>query len=204
MALRATARTVLPFNRMEKLSSTQDNITAGFTIFYSRHSCYLMTSSSWAVNVGSCAVAGYLLGRLSRRTEPLWWSAIATLPVSGKRVVRSWIARRIRIAFIESLNNRGYSADGSRIKADNEPPLIGTVQIFAYQPALITMKTPELKEKVDRSVQLFIEKVNTQSRRPTQWKGYGQNMHRTRQPQADNYKGNFGNGSRSLKFRKSS
>lgn len=68
--------------------------------------------------------------RWETRTDPLWWSAIAHKNIENHKTVRSWAARRLRIAFVESLKKRGWAADGTPMNTfRQQKSLYGTLQM---------------------------------------------------------------------------
>ncbi|KAF2810085.1 uncharacterized protein BDZ99DRAFT_462699 [Mytilinidion resinicola] len=94
-----------------------------------------------------------------RDTSGLWWSV--TTPTHGKkRVVRSWVCRRIRQAFREALEARGLDKDGKGVagtggagsndKARRQKllNLYGTLRIGAHDQAS-TAKYEELRQECD-------------------------------------------------------
>ncbi|KAF2499291.1 hypothetical protein BU16DRAFT_523794 [Lophium mytilinum] len=92
-----------------------------------------------------------------RDTSGLWWSA--TTPTFGKKkVVRSWVLRRIRQAFSEALEARGLDKDGKpEAGIGNEAheqkllSLYGTLRIGADDRAS-TVKYEELRKECDELV----------------------------------------------------
>ena len=95
--------------------------------------------------------------RYASRDEPLWWSCISRRQ-SGRsdRVARSWLARRGRNAFVESLRKKGYDADGRPLPGTgNESDLYGTASIIMELPAL-KMSYEELGKQTDIAVSVII------------------------------------------------
>jgi len=94
--------------------------------------------------------------RWAERDEPLWWYCLTTIRVGGpKRVVRSWLNNRVKVAFKQALEERGYSKNGSRLhelggiqRPSGEPSgdLVGSVQ-FIVQSRLLRTPWPDLKKQ---------------------------------------------------------
>ena len=95
-----------------------------------------------------------LLKRYALREEtPLWWTCI-TQREGGHtdRVVRSWLARRTRNAFTESLKKAGFDADGRRLPGSgNAEDLFGTAS-FAVQRAALEVPYVDLIKQTDIAV----------------------------------------------------
>ncbi|RKF64382.1 hypothetical protein OnM2_019081 [Erysiphe neolycopersici] len=165
MALQNNSRRIMPYSFLQRLPKSGDATTTGFTLLFSPEPCFLVTSSAWAINPGICPTVSNNFQRWNQRPQALWWSAIGTLKLAPKRVLRSWAARRLRVAFVESLRKCGYSQDGVRISVNkkngvfHQPSLKGTVQIFANNPSLIKMRNHDLMKQMDFTVQLLIKKL---------------------------------------------
>jgi hypothetical protein len=103
--------------------------------------------------------------RWRTRQEPLWVSIIAKKhsgPQNG-RCVRSWLARRLRIAFFGSMKKYGYAPDGTRLKGTEAGrDLFGTAQLLAEQP-MVGISQDKVQEQTDRVVQ---ELIGLQERKP--------------------------------------
>lgn len=173
MALQCKGRRIMPYSLLQRLPKSGDASTTGFTIFYSNQPCFLVTSSAWAINPGICPTISNNLQRWNQRPEGLWWSAIGTSKLAPKRVLRSWAARRLRVAFVESLRKCGYSENGGYISVNkkmqecHQLSLKGTVQIFANNPSLIKMKDQDLMKQMDHHVQLLVKKLNESGSKST-------------------------------------
>lgn len=172
------ARRILPYANLRKLPKSKESAVTGFSALYSVEQCFLVTSSSWAINPGNCPTISHNLHRWNQRTDTLWWSAIATTKLAPKRVVRSWAARRLRVAFVESLKKYGYFSDGSQRNRKNGSALKGTLQLFANHPILISILSRDLTMHMDHTVQLIINQQQELKRSgefagkksPGQWK----------------------------------
>lgn len=101
--------------------------------------------------------------KVSRRmaafdASKLHWSVGAVLDVAKKRVVRSWVTRRVREAVREELKSRGWARDGSVLAQDElagigkgKEPLRGALKIFMAtdrRQAVITATGDEVRENV--------------------------------------------------------
>lgn len=86
----------------------------------------------------------------AREAVPLWWDCIAKRAVGqSDRVVRSWLARRIRNAFKESLNQKGYDANGRPLPGSgNQAALFGTAS-FSVQREATTRSFADLVRETD-------------------------------------------------------
>ncbi|RKF71091.1 hypothetical protein GcM3_108013 [Golovinomyces cichoracearum] len=168
MAARLLHRKIMPYSWLQRLPKSGDSSTTGFTILSSSEQCFLVTSSSWATNPAGCPTIANNYLRWNRRSDALWWSAISTIKLSPKRVIRSWAARRLRVAFVKSLNKYGYGSDGFSIdgKRAELPSLNGTVQFFANHPSIIQLKDTDLMKHMDYSVQLLIKKQMGSTKKP--------------------------------------
>ncbi|TAQ88936.1 hypothetical protein B7494_g2737 [Chlorociboria aeruginascens] len=94
------------------------------------------------------------------RTEPLWWACSCSKNNGGnKKVVRSWIMRRLRVAFVESLKRIGYDKDGypleEAISEEVQEPLFATINMYA-QESLAATKFTELQGEMDLLVKTII------------------------------------------------
>lgn len=117
---------------------------------YSNAHCYTLSAKKWTetVAVNESTLAQKHLKRWAERTDSLWWSSL-TLPIVGKRTVRSHSARKVRLALVESLRRVGYASDGSRLPGTEERmPLYGTLQLGAL-PAILKTKTDRLIQQTD-------------------------------------------------------
>ncbi|KAE8349012.1 hypothetical protein BDV28DRAFT_142097 [Aspergillus coremiiformis] len=75
-----------------------------------------------------------------RDRNTLWWRVSVQHLQQHKRVVRSWCARRVRLAFRRALKERGFDAEGQRIGSDMDgnigtsegknDNLIGSIDIY--------------------------------------------------------------------------
>lgn len=87
--------------------------------------------------------------------DPLRWSTTAKKGF-GKRCVRSWAARRLKVAFTESLRKKGYTRNGCRIGGDAKP-LVGTAQ-FLFDPMILKTNHLDLVAQTDLTVEAMLSK----------------------------------------------
>jgi len=120
---------------------------------YTKKYAYASTASKSLENPEAALYPKYEK-RWQARQEPLWWNASTWKDFANKKVVRSWVARRVRQAFVESLKKRGYTQDGSRINGLGKP-LVGTAQFFPQRPILKT-KFNDLVLQTDSVLQAII------------------------------------------------
>jgi hypothetical protein len=107
----------------------------------------------------------HLLKRYAVREEvPLWWSCVTTREVGHTdRVVRSWLARRTRNAFKESLRKKGYDTNGRPLlESGNEANIFGTANLSVKREAM-KLSFVELVKQTDVAVTKMQE-----------WKGGGE------------------------------
>jgi hypothetical protein len=128
-----------------------------FSARYTKQYAYV-ASTARSIDFPSATLQRKFENRWQTRPDPLWWSVITRKSFADKRVLRSWAARRVRQAFVESLRKEGYAQDGSRIGRQGVP-LIGTAQLF---PVGTIMKTnfKDLVSQTDLLVQAIIKGQN--------------------------------------------
>lgn len=103
----------------------------------------------------------------TRDKNTLWWYASVKPLLQYKRVVRSWSARRVRIAFVQALKARGFDREGRAMdrldEAADEHALIqpasltGTAEI-AILPSSIKADSATLQRDVDIMLDYILEK----------------------------------------------
>lgn len=104
----------------------------------------------------------------TRDRNTLWWRVSVHSLQDHKRVIRSWCARRVRLAFKLAMKERGYDSEGRRLasstttdmnKADagrHGNNLRGTVEIV-LRPAIVDGQWPMVRRDVDRLVDRIVE-----------------------------------------------
>ncbi|KFY10754.1 hypothetical protein V491_07486 [Pseudogymnoascus sp. VKM F-3775] len=102
------------------------------------------------------------------RTDPLWWSCLSSKQVGMKRVVRSWLSNRARVAFVNALKRKGYDTNGYRIDGNGDegpkPNLVGSLHL-ATRSELLRAKWPDVEEQADKIV-AEIERLQTKKSTP--------------------------------------
>ncbi|KAL4898803.1 hypothetical protein BDV59DRAFT_167558 [Aspergillus ambiguus] len=85
----------------------------------------------------------------SRDRDSLWWRVSVKQIQQYKRVVRSWSARRAKIAFRQALQDRGFDAEGRRLPLEsgshttgdmpegNEGNLTGSLEIVVHPQSIL-------------------------------------------------------------------
>jgi hypothetical protein len=153
-AARAGARIIHNHGLMKPLGHPHMN---AFACKYSKKYCYV-ASVHPAVEYPTHALHLMYAKRWQARTEPFWWNVIARKDIENRRTVRSWVARRLRQAFTESLRKMGYGPDGNRIDGEGEP-LIGTAQLLPHQ-TIMKRKFMDLVWQTDIAVEAIIKRRN--------------------------------------------
>lgn len=103
------------------------------------------------------------------KKEPLWISAVA-FKTGGhnSRCIRSWLTRRLRLSFAESLRKNGYAHDGTPLVDNKEPKMLfGTVQLIS-EPEMLNMAPDIVQHQTDKAVE---EIIRLQGRQKGEWKG---------------------------------
>lgn len=101
--------------------------------------------------------------RWKERTDTLWWNVIGFKSVAPKRVLRSYMARKVRVAFVEALKKRGVAPDGSWIDAEAQQtrkPVFGTAHMSPTIEVLTT-KMEDLLLEMDKAVDVILSQQNT-------------------------------------------
>jgi hypothetical protein len=125
-------------------------------------------------------LAPYVLKRYAQREEvPLWWNCVAKKETGqSERVVRSWIARRTRNAFKESLRKQGFGTDGRPLPGSgNKADLFGTVCLSVRRLAA-TISYVDLVKQTDIAMSYIVRKQNEPDHRPrnNMVKGHGRSQ----------------------------
>lgn len=75
----------------------------------------------------------------TRSKDSLWWNVVAN-HMNEKTVLRSWIKRRLRGAFVATLATRGFDGNGRVLNGsfsrERKASLKGTLEIFALPPVI--------------------------------------------------------------------
>lgn len=95
-----------------------------------------------------------------REENNLWWTVSVQPLMSYRRVVRSWCARRTRVAFKQALRERGFNWEGRRLLGKMATPtmtpselgipgddLTGTVELIVHPPC-VKEKFPVIQKEM--------------------------------------------------------
>ena len=93
----------------------------------------------------------------------LWWNATGNTMAGKKTVVRRWCARRLRNAFREALEEKGFGEDGQRLVGAH---LSGCLQMDTKE-GIVKAKFEEVK----REAGMILEFVTNMSQRQVKLKG---------------------------------
>ncbi len=166
----AGTRIIRNFGLMKPIGLSDLN---AFAVKYSKEYCYVAPVHP-AVEYPTHALHSMYVKRWEARTEPFWWNVIARKDINNHRTVRTWAARRLRHAFMESLRKKGYAPDGNRIDGRGQP-LIGTAQLLPHQ-TIMRRKFVDLVWQTDLAVEAIIKRRNI--RKPSN-AGLGQGERRS-------------------------
>ncbi|KAI9641814.1 Chitin synthase, class 5 [Ciborinia camelliae] len=94
---------------------------------------------------------------LTNKTSPLWVSIFcAKLNGGNKKVIRTYMVRRVRTAVIEALKKHGYDLSGRRIPAgvgkDNKDEEIFGTMLISTKEAAMTAKMDDIQEQAELAV----------------------------------------------------
>ncbi|KAF7717898.1 Uncharacterized protein PECH_002702 [Penicillium ucsense] len=87
----------------------------------------------------------------NRDPTTLWWRVSVSHLNQFKRTVRSWCARRARMAFQESLKRQGFDHSGRSLSVgawNEKPPLLGSLEI-TLRPACLHQSFEALQKDTD-------------------------------------------------------
>jgi hypothetical protein len=106
-----------------------------------------------------------------REKKGLWWHVTVGINTSKTRVVRSWVKRRLRNAFLEALKERGVAEDGKivnpskllqsqsiirAIEQGQQVALTGSVKMHALAD-IVTAKYVDVKEETSALVDALLK-----------------------------------------------
>ncbi|KAL2069148.1 hypothetical protein VTL71DRAFT_15486 [Oculimacula yallundae] len=150
------------------LNPTKQRPWNAFSIKYRDDRVYNICATRWIETTDTnYPLKAYFAQRWENRKEPFWWSAIAFKTLESKRVVRSYVARKLRIAFTESLKKKGYKPDGTTLDGQGGMPLTGTAQLTPLE-AILKTKQGDLVLQTDAALQTLLA---FRDRGPPQKKG---------------------------------
>src|ERR1700761_1304430 len=98
-ASQAGFRKILNYSAIKPLTIPAVN---AFAAKYTKEYCYVATTPP-QIEYPTDALFPMFVKRWQTRQEPFWWAVIARKDIENHRTVRSWIARKLRHAFMESL-----------------------------------------------------------------------------------------------------
>lgn len=76
----------------------------------------------------------------ARPRNNLWWNVKAPMTTSAAAVVRKWLKRRVKAAFMRALAAEGFDEDG-RVQGDEARHLSGTLTMLASKHILTLPRT---------------------------------------------------------------
>jgi hypothetical protein len=133
-----------------------------FLLKYAPHHAYTFTSSI-ILKDPTRAFHDYHKANWAARTDPLWicfncanFSTTAGIKIG--RTVKSWLARRLRIAYAASMAKNGYETDGRTLDGTKKD-ISGTVMFMGMGP-MVSMKQDEVQTQMDKAVHQVINLSN--------------------------------------------
>ncbi|KAK2761632.1 hypothetical protein FQN54_001460 [Arachnomyces sp. PD_36] len=93
----------------------------------------------------------------TRDPNTLWWSVSSIDMLSEKKVVRSWCCRRVREAFREALERKGFDREGRRVVPDADEGTI--IAVKDQKGTLILNPRPEMKKASYEEIQELADKA---------------------------------------------
>lgn len=133
---------------------------AAFTWRYSDVHAYTYTASAY-LDKPNHPLYDFVKRRWGARQEPFWLSVITKKHGHRSRCVRSWLARRLRLAVIASLEKNGYSKDGVLLDGiEKKKELFGTAQFVAESP-MIKMSQERVQAQTDQAVEQMLRSIRS-------------------------------------------
>ncbi|CAG8976466.1 hypothetical protein HYALB_00008056 [Hymenoscyphus albidus] len=150
---------VKPSRLLSPLQSVGANKTIAMSTFYSPHYVFALSSNRYTSEADTLAKE-WAERRYNTRSELFWWTCITKKEtLTSKKTLRSWIARRTRMAFVESLRKRGYDSDGTRLDpTDGGKALYGTAQLLVREPCIF-MKTEDVRKETDLALEIIFQRM---------------------------------------------
>ena len=118
-----------------------------FLMRYARHHAYTFTTHNSLTLGENQGLREYKRAQWAARTDPLWSCFVCTNFAAGRpfRTRKSWLARRMRIAYAEALKKHGYAEDGTMLDGTNTgQDVVGTVMFMARE-LMMTMKSADVQ-----------------------------------------------------------
>lgn len=94
-----------------------------------------------------------------RERNTLWWRVSVSSLQQSKRVVRSWCARRVRIAIEQALRRQGLDKMGKPLVSESplrKRNLSGTMDIYV-QPPCVAQNFETVQKDADHLISLLLE-----------------------------------------------
>jgi hypothetical protein len=144
------------YHKQYPLSSS--GITAFTARFHNKHA-YSLSSGRFTAHPPTWVLkAEWSLSRWSERKEPFWWSCVAKKEVAVmKKLPRSYTARKVRNAIVESLRKKGFNPDGTSADGTGKE-LYGSAQFLPEAPAL-KLPFAEIVKQTDIAIERIIEGI---------------------------------------------
>ncbi|CZS98756.1 hypothetical protein WAI453_001854 [Rhynchosporium graminicola] len=145
------------FKSLFALGPSKHRSWDAFYLKYKDDRVYTICANRWMeMTSTNFPLKDYMAQRWENRKDPFWWSAIAYKSLEAKRVVRSHVARKLRLAFTESLKKKGYKPDGTTLDGQGGMPLTGTAQLTPLE-AILKTKQSDLVLQTDAALDALLE-----------------------------------------------
>ncbi|KAL5317348.1 hypothetical protein ACEPPN_014443 [Leptodophora sp. 'Broadleaf-Isolate-01'] len=148
---------ILDFYHLKYLKLPERVPCDAFVIKYKDARVYNLCAMRWTeASPNTFPLRDYFSQRWEDRKDPFWWSAIAHKFLESKRVVRSHAARKLRLAFTESLRKKGFAPDGNVLDGKGVKPLTGTAQLTPLE-AILKTRQSDLVLQTDVAVEHILK-----------------------------------------------
>jgi hypothetical protein len=149
------------YRTMKSLRGRESQAITAFQLKFSRRHLFPQTASK-ILNTKLHPLERVVIERYMERDEPLWWSCVCRKEIgANSSVVRTFLARKVRNAFKESLRKMGYDAAGRRLEGSElKVDLYGTANIMPAAFGL-RMKYGDLVKQTDIAVLAIVNEVGT-------------------------------------------
>ena len=130
-------------------------------MMYANHHAYTYTAQSMKIGHEG-PFKKYFVRAWAQRQEPLW-TCFVTTKFKGqeakiKRTMRSWVVRRIRMAFADSMERHGFTKDGESLEGNIVgASIFGTAQFMAEEH-VVNMSMADIGDQMDFCVKKMIAK----------------------------------------------
>jgi hypothetical protein len=155
------------YHKLNLLSTT--GLTA-FTARFTNKHAYSISSGRWTEHLPTWILKGeWSLSRWAERKEPFWWSCVSKKELATmKSVPRSYMARKVRSAIVESLQKKGFNPDGTSADGTGKE-LHGTAQ-FRTEAAALTLPFAQVVKQTDTAIERIIKGIQIRDDRFASWK----------------------------------